>query len=103
MTIHTAHAQKHFSPETKSKVRPKFFFALLPLLENTVDVEIEDGWGDGAALSQAIGQIDFWSGRTINHDLCLHPIMQGPNNVDQGGGIPYFFSVTHRAWRGIEL
>ena len=23
MTIHTAHAQKHFSPETKSKVRPK--------------------------------------------------------------------------------
>ena len=24
-TIHTAHAQKHFSPETKTKVRPKFF------------------------------------------------------------------------------
>ena len=24
-TIHTAHAQKHFSPETKSKVRPKIF------------------------------------------------------------------------------
>ena len=23
MTIHTVHAQKHFSPETKSKVRPK--------------------------------------------------------------------------------
>ena len=23
MTIHTAHAQKHFSPETKWKVRPK--------------------------------------------------------------------------------
>ena len=28
MTIHTAHAQKHFSPETKSKVRPKKKFAL---------------------------------------------------------------------------
>ena len=28
VTIHTAHAQKHFSPETKTKVRPKFFFAL---------------------------------------------------------------------------
>ena len=27
MTIHTAHAQKHFSPETKSKVRPKKIFA----------------------------------------------------------------------------
>ena len=27
MTIHTAHAQKHFSPETKSKVRPKKKFA----------------------------------------------------------------------------
>ena len=26
-TIHTAHAQKHFSPETKSKVRPKKKFA----------------------------------------------------------------------------
>ena len=26
-TIHTAHAQKHFSPETKSKVGPKKFFA----------------------------------------------------------------------------
>ena len=25
MTIHTAHAQKHFSPETKSKVLPNFF------------------------------------------------------------------------------
>ena len=24
-TIHTAHAQKHFTPETKSKVRPKKF------------------------------------------------------------------------------
>ena len=24
-TIHTAHAQKHFSPETKSKVHPNFF------------------------------------------------------------------------------
>ena len=30
MTIHTAHAQKHFSPETKSKVRPKIFFARGP-------------------------------------------------------------------------
>ena len=28
-TIHTAHAQKHFSPETKSKVRPKKKFARL--------------------------------------------------------------------------
>ena len=26
-TIHTAHAQKHFSPETKSKVRPNKKFA----------------------------------------------------------------------------
>ena len=30
MTIHTAHAHKHFSPETKSKVRPKKKFAPVP-------------------------------------------------------------------------
>ena len=35
-TIHTAHAQKHFSPETKSKVRPKFFFARAGHIPTTI-------------------------------------------------------------------